>query len=374
MARRILLSEVTPFKATHVGEVLKEELKARNIKQKDIAALLNQPASVINQIIKETRGITPDMAILLEKALNIKASFWMKLQSNYELDMARIQEKTQKNARNIELWQSLGQLVPLKEFQKAGVISENIEQGIKKTFEIFQVDNIDELIELKSADPQVAMFRKSAKLNTNQINLFGWKHLAYYNARSDNKQYPAFNRDNYQAIIQELNTIFYDNDHTLDKLHAVLYKYGIRFTIQKRFNQTPIDGFSFMHKGTPTIVVTTRLNRIDNLAFSVMHELCHVFSHLGTEGYNDLVALDDENRAKNKYEKEADAYARKALISDEIWQQFIHLGKATSPHQMYVVAGTFSRRYKIHPAILMGAYMHEMNRYNIKGHFDKEIH
>lgn len=49
-----------------------------------------------------------------------------------------------------------------------------------------------------------------------------------------------------------------------------------------KFDKTPIDGFSFWQGENPTIVLTLRLNRIDNYAFALLHEIYHVYMHLST--------------------------------------------------------------------------------------------
>ena len=73
------LLEPIPKIATHPGVLIADELDAReNINQKELAHLLNVKSSFLNEIIKGKRPITPDTAILLEKALDISAEFWLK--------------------------------------------------------------------------------------------------------------------------------------------------------------------------------------------------------------------------------------------------------------------------------------------------------
>ena len=84
-----------PHIATHPGEIIKDELKARNIGQKEFARNFNINATILNELIKGNRSITEDIASVLESALNIPAKFWMDFQSQYELDSARIKEKNQ---------------------------------------------------------------------------------------------------------------------------------------------------------------------------------------------------------------------------------------------------------------------------------------
>ena len=93
--------EFIPHIATHPGEVLKDELRSRNIKQKEFAADIGMQATMLNEIINGKRAITPQIAIIIEKALQIKADFWLNMQSQYELDTERIKERTIKKLQTM---------------------------------------------------------------------------------------------------------------------------------------------------------------------------------------------------------------------------------------------------------------------------------
>ena len=75
------------------GEILEEELEARGMTQKELAARLDRPAQAINEIIKAKKAITPDTAIGLEKALGIDAHFWTNLEGDYRMTLARNRDR-----------------------------------------------------------------------------------------------------------------------------------------------------------------------------------------------------------------------------------------------------------------------------------------
>lgn len=64
-------NQAVPFEATHVGEVIKDELSARNMKQSELSELTGIQKSILNDVIKGKRSLTPEMALLLENALGI---------------------------------------------------------------------------------------------------------------------------------------------------------------------------------------------------------------------------------------------------------------------------------------------------------------
>jgi len=72
--------------STHPGEVLIEDfLSPMGISQTQLAKHLGVSIQRINELIKGKRGITPDTAWLLSKALGTTPEFWMNLQVNYDL-------------------------------------------------------------------------------------------------------------------------------------------------------------------------------------------------------------------------------------------------------------------------------------------------
>ena len=83
-----------PFVATHPGELIKDELKERGLTQKKLAEMTGLKASVISETITGKRSVSLNMAIALEKALGIPADMWMNLQTQYNLDVAGIAERT----------------------------------------------------------------------------------------------------------------------------------------------------------------------------------------------------------------------------------------------------------------------------------------
>lgn len=53
--------ELTPSEPIHPGEMLKDELQARNISQRKFAALIGVSYSVLNEVINGKRPVTRNM-------------------------------------------------------------------------------------------------------------------------------------------------------------------------------------------------------------------------------------------------------------------------------------------------------------------------
>lgn len=140
-----MTQQLTPFEATHPGEILKDELAARHIKQRDFAYEIDVKPSYLNEVIKKKRPVTADLAIVLEKSLAIPADFWLRFQRQYEIDRARLKEKNQVRIRNIEYWKMIKNIVPIKDLQKSGYLKGTLEENINQIKKIYGVSSIEEL-------------------------------------------------------------------------------------------------------------------------------------------------------------------------------------------------------------------------------------
>lgn len=77
-------------RSIHPGETLKDELDELGISATQLAKALFIPPNRITAILNKKRSITADTALRLERYFGSSAEFWMRLQSNYDLNNARL--------------------------------------------------------------------------------------------------------------------------------------------------------------------------------------------------------------------------------------------------------------------------------------------
>lgn len=70
--------------ATHPGEILLDEMKARGLKKMAFAHTLQITNSLFSDIIHGKKPMTEFVAVKLEKHLGIPACQWMQLQANHD--------------------------------------------------------------------------------------------------------------------------------------------------------------------------------------------------------------------------------------------------------------------------------------------------
>jgi addiction module HigA family antidote len=75
---------------THPGRVLREEFMTPvGLTAYAIAKALSVPLPRVNDIAREKRGISAEMAVLLSAYFGTTDNYWMNLQAHYDLEMAK---------------------------------------------------------------------------------------------------------------------------------------------------------------------------------------------------------------------------------------------------------------------------------------------
>lgn len=85
----IIANNLQSFRPYHPGELIKEELEVRSIKQKEFAKKFDLSYSALNEILNAKRPITTEFALFLEAALGVNADLLVRMQTDYNMQVAR---------------------------------------------------------------------------------------------------------------------------------------------------------------------------------------------------------------------------------------------------------------------------------------------
>src|ERR1700743_3024821 len=77
----------------HPGDILQDELEARDIKKSSFAQQLGMKPGHFSELLHGKRHISAATALKLEKLLDISAEYWMRVQVYYDLFVERNKEK-----------------------------------------------------------------------------------------------------------------------------------------------------------------------------------------------------------------------------------------------------------------------------------------
>lgn len=343
----------------HPGKTLKKMISKRNLSQRDVSAKLDIAHSLLNNILMGNRNINIKIAIALDSAGFGDANKWLTQQMEYDLFIAEKDEETIKKRKSIKDWSFIedSSIVPLSFFKKQN-IGISTSDDIHKIYQIYGVKDVQGLEQrINKFNP--IYFRKSSKFAENKNHVIAWSLLAIYKASI--LKVSKFNRSSENELLEDLKEAFYKGKGVINKSQNILNRYGIKFFILDRPSQTPVDGKSFMSQDNPAIVLSLKYKRLDNFAFTLFHELGHIFEHLTNpkkpEFKDEEFFVNSSNTELVEFE--ADNYARNHLIEQKLWNDFINLNEEFSDE----VILDFAKRHKIHPGIVRGRVCFEYNEY-----------
>ena len=81
---------MTSSELIHPGEMIKDEIEARNLTQKELAQKMGVSYSVFNEMLNGKRPVSTEYALMLEAVLGTKASIWLGLQADYNMQVAKM--------------------------------------------------------------------------------------------------------------------------------------------------------------------------------------------------------------------------------------------------------------------------------------------
>ena len=93
------------LKPVHPGEILKEEfMRPLGLSMNKMAMDLRVPVTRIADIVNERRGITAETALRFARYFRNTPTFWMNLQTRYELEVAEdaIAREVERDVRPLE--------------------------------------------------------------------------------------------------------------------------------------------------------------------------------------------------------------------------------------------------------------------------------
>lgn len=94
------------LKPVHPGEILREEfVKPLGLRMNRMALDLRVPLTRVADIVHERRGITTDTALRLARYFNTSPTFWLNLQTRYDLELmgGREAERIARDVRPLEV-------------------------------------------------------------------------------------------------------------------------------------------------------------------------------------------------------------------------------------------------------------------------------
>ncbi len=342
------------LKELHPGRILENILAENEMSQRELAEIIGKPTSIICEIVGAKRSINVEMAVLLEHALtdNLSAEEWLMYQAQFDIKKTSLETRVIEKTDAITNWNTLKTIVNIPYLKKKVTIGNDIKENIKTILDYADCNTVMSLSEKYREDFQ--HFRKSELHDVDEANLLTWIIVVKHKSCQENLC-NDFDINNLDALIQDLNVIFWENDNTFIKLERVFREYGIHFIEEPKLDKVPVDGYSFWAGNNPTIAITRRHKRLDNIAFSIFHELGHIKEHLYNERNREFLSS-LENKNISAQEREANDFASKCIWGDVNYKEWFK--SIPNPYLSEKYLRLIANRCRINLAIVTGQYQH----------------
>ena len=338
-----MTQQLQPARIFPPGRVISEELEARNWTQIDLAEIMGRPSQTINEIIKGTKQITPETALELSAALGLSAEFWVNLEINYQLFVARQRSQEKPIARKSKIYD----MAPISEMTKLGWLTktksvDELEQQICAFFEVSEIDE----------QPKLALNFRCFQHREPKVNAqLAWAKRVENLARQ--QEVGIYDRQRLVQSIPQLVSMSVEPSN-VSLVPNFLMGLGVRFVIVHHLSQTYLDGAALHlddRMDQPVIALTLRYSRIDNFWFTLMHEIAHIV--LEHEG----IILDNlKDGDVNEKEDAANEMARNWLIDPTVYDRFLNQNNSSFSEAQIL---DFASQILVHPGIVIGRLRQE---------------
>ena len=303
-------------KIEHPGTILQKAIEEAGMSQHELAVRTGVSDKHVSTIINGAKGISASYARKLEYALGPEKGNWAKLQTEYDLEMIRLQEENNIKEEEIAVLKNLNEILP--HFLEKGFMHNDCGDAEK----VLQLRSLLRVSDL-SLIPQIsynAAYRLQISKNTNidPYVLFAWQRLCELEMEK-NMPKRNFSLEKLRNIILEIRKqMRLKINAALERIRELLAECGIGFAVVKHFKGAPVQGFiKKIRENKVILCLTTRGKGIDRFWFSLFHEIGHILN-----GDFDLRFVDFDS-VKSEIEEKADIFARDTIIPPDAYRQWI---------------------------------------------------
>jgi HTH-type transcriptional regulator / antitoxin HigA len=338
--------EYRPQSISPPGETLKETLEELGIPQADLARRTGLSIKHINQIVIGKAAISPETALLFERATGVPAAAWNTLEANWRMHLVR-QEDDEVLAEQVD-W--------LDRFPIAELVARKILPDRRKT-----VANLQKLLDFFGvASPAVAedlwtgygaAFRRSTTTSPDPYATYVWLRLGVLEARSRNCQ--PYQRETLQDLLPHIRALTTQDPRLwVTELPELCAQAGVAVVFLPALKKTYLSGATrWLTPEKVMIAITDRYKKDDRFWFTVFHELAHVLLH----GKRLTFLDEDPLGSADTGEREANTFAARALIPSEHDRAYQALRQRPKP----VEIRRFATRIGISPGVVVGRLQHD---------------
>ena len=234
----------------------------------DLAYVLGMSPQQLNPLLNGKANISPDMAAALGDAFDVPAEFFANLQKLYDLHHVSPVDPGVKTRAS---WTAQ---FPVREMIRRGWIEETEPALLDlQMMRFFGKNRIEDLPFIGKGQVVTHAAKKSSAYESTTPLQYAWLHRVMKIAETE--EAPSYSEAALRTSLPKIRAHLLDKDDLI-QIPKILRGVGVRFVLVEALPGSKIDGVCVWVNGQPAIGMTTRLDRLDNFAFVLRHELEHV--------------------------------------------------------------------------------------------------
>ena len=327
----------TPELAVPPGESLREALENLGVSQSELASRMRRPVAKINEIVNGKTAISADTAVQLETALGTPASFWIRLQSQYDEAVAR-----QRFEQRIASERTAAERFPYAEMANLAWVARTrkLEEKARNLAYFFGVVSLEQVEELATG----AAYRRSLGSRVSKHALAAWLRRGEVLARR--VETSPYSPGELVHALPRLRSLTLDGGGFFHRLQRECAEVGVAVVAVPHLKGTYANGATrWLSPIKPMVQLSLRYPWDDVFWFSFFHEIGHLLRHRKKN-----VWIDTDRMERSAEEEEADRFAADTLIPKTAYERFVGSRRRVSEADVR----TFARQIGVSPGIVVG--------------------
>lgn len=332
------------------GETIHEYMDYLGMNQQELAVRLEMSVKHLNNILNGKSPITYETALKLETVIGPSAEFWMNLESQYQLNKARLEKEAEMLDDKV-----IVQHFPYKKMSDYGWV-EPVMDKVERVRNLRKFFGVATLSAIKPTY-QVQYRKQKAISEIDDYSVLAWLRQATIEGAELMVQ--NFDKSKLKALIPRFRELTnFQPEVFFPEIQKLCSECGVALVLVEDLPKTYICGATIWSNNRAILALSVRGKKADKFWFTFFHELAHLIHHSKNSAHVHYQGDDDEE------ELEADAIASNYLIPD------IHYNKFISPKFSIDKSDIieFADEVGIHPCIVLGRLKHDgiidFSRYN----------
>jgi addiction module HigA family antidote len=358
-----------PDWAAPPGQLLADTIEHLGMTQSDLAARTGLSTKHINQVIKQSVPISPQVALHLERATGVSATIWNRMEADFRVMTAREED------RKREEHQHWLERFDLRELAERGILRATDRSGrVEELLAFFGVADAPAFDRVWSNS--FATFRRSPSLKAEPDATAVWLRLGQLRARSVDTE--PFDASALRVLLPQLATLtLLPPDEGLHQACELLAGVGVAVVRAAEFTGCRASGAAWW--ATPSkavILLSNRGKREDRIWFTLFHELAHVLLHAKRDTFIDETTDEPDDTPVGAYiddgtrdaviEEEADRFAGHVLIPQRYEAELAAISSKADVNRLAAAIG-------ISPGIVAGRVQHDTGRFHLYNEFRRTV-